>query len=72
MVVVELGQITPPVGINLFVVDSIARVGIGPVIRGVIPYFYIFGIFLAMLLSVAANGHLAALAHVNPPGGRRP
>jgi tripartite ATP-independent transporter DctM subunit len=50
VVVVELGQITPPVGINLFVVDSIARVGIGPVIKGVIPYFYIFGIFLAMLL----------------------
>ena len=50
VVVVELGQITPPVGINLFVVDSIARVGIGPVIRGAIPYFYIFGIFLAMLL----------------------
>jgi TRAP-type C4-dicarboxylate transport system permease large subunit len=31
-------------------VDSIAKVGIGPVIKGVIPYFYIFGIFLAMLL----------------------
>lgn len=50
VVVVELGQITPPVGINLFVVDSIARVGIGPVIKGVVPYFYIFGIFLLMLL----------------------
>jgi C4-dicarboxylate transporter DctM subunit len=50
VVVVELGQITPPVGINLFVVDSIAKVGIGPVIRGVVPYFYIFGIFLLMLL----------------------
>jgi TRAP-type C4-dicarboxylate transport system permease large subunit len=50
VVVVELGQITPPVGINLFVVDSIARVGIGPVIKGVLPYFYIFGIFLLMLL----------------------
>lgn len=50
VVVVELGQITPPVGINLFVVDSIARVGIGPVIKGVVPYFYIFGVFLLMLL----------------------
>ena len=50
VVVVELGQITPPVGINLFVVDSIAKAGIGPVIRGVIPYFYIFGIFLLLLL----------------------
>ena len=50
VVVVELGQITPPVGINLFVVDSIAKVGIGPVIKGVVPYFYIFAVFLAMLL----------------------
>ena len=50
VVVVELGQITPPVGINLFVVDSIAKAGIGPVIRGVVPYFYIFGIFLLLLL----------------------
>jgi tripartite ATP-independent transporter DctM subunit len=50
VVVVELGQITPPVGINLFVVDSIARAGIGPVIKGIVPYFYIFALFLAMLL----------------------
>jgi tripartite ATP-independent transporter DctM subunit len=49
VVVVELGQITPPVGINLFVVDSIAKVGIGPVIRGVVPYFYLIGFFLALL-----------------------
>jgi tripartite ATP-independent transporter DctM subunit len=49
VVVVELGQITPPVGINLFVVDSIAKVGIGPVIRGVVPYFYLIGFFLFLL-----------------------
>lgn len=49
VVVVELGQITPPVGINLFVVDSIAKVGIGPVIRGVVPYFFIMALFLLLL-----------------------
>ena len=50
VVVVELGQITPPVGINLFVVDSIAKAGIGAVIRGVLPYFVLFAILLALLM----------------------
>jgi tripartite ATP-independent transporter DctM subunit len=50
VVVVELGQITPPVGINLYIVDAMTKEGIGVVIKGVIPYFYIFGIFLLMLL----------------------
>jgi TRAP-type C4-dicarboxylate transport system permease large subunit len=34
----------------LFVVDHMTKEGIGPVVRGVSPYFYIFGIFLLMLL----------------------
>ena len=49
VVVVELGQITPPVGINMFVVDSIAKAGIGSVIRGVIPYFYLIALLLFLL-----------------------
>ena len=50
VVVVELGQITPPVGINLFVVDSIAQAASARSSSGVVPYFYIFGIFLLLLL----------------------
>jgi TRAP-type C4-dicarboxylate transport system permease large subunit len=49
VVVVELGQITPPMGINLFVVDAIARPGIGTVIRGVVPYYFIIALFLVLL-----------------------
>lgn len=49
VVAVELGQITPPVGINLYIVDQIAKAGIGVVIRGVAPYFVIIGIFLLLL-----------------------
>lgn len=49
VVVVELGQITPPMGINLFVVDAIAKTGIGPVIRGVMPYYFIIALFMALL-----------------------
>lgn len=49
VVVVELGQITPPMGINLFVVDSIAKIGVSNVIRGVYPYYIIFVLFLILL-----------------------
>lgn len=49
VVVVELGQITPPVGINLYVVDSIAKTGIGTVVRGTAPYFAIIGVFIIIL-----------------------
>lgn len=49
VVVVELGQITPPLGINLFVIESIARRGLGEVIRGTAPYILIFALFLGIL-----------------------
>ena len=50
VVVVELGQISPPVGIDPVRGGFHRQGGIGPVMRGVIPYFYIFGIFLLLLL----------------------
>ena len=50
VVVVELGQITPPMGINLFVVDAIAKTGIGSVIRGIIPYYFIIALFMVLLI----------------------
>lgn len=50
VVVVELALISPPVGMILFVVDHMTKEGMGPVLRGVTPYFYIFGIFLLLLL----------------------
>jgi len=49
VVVVELGQITPPMGINLFVVGAIAKTGIGSVMKGVMPYYFIIALFMALL-----------------------
>ncbi len=48
LIVVELGLITPPVGMNVFVINSLARdVPMGETFRGVMPFF------LAELLRVA-------------------
>lgn len=49
VVAVEIGQITPPMGLNLFVIESIARRGIGEVIRGSVPYIGLFILFLWLL-----------------------
>jgi tripartite ATP-independent transporter DctM subunit len=50
VVVVELALISPPVGMILFVVDHQLKEGAGPVLKGVIPYFYIFALFLMLML----------------------
>ena len=50
VVMVELGQITPPFGINLFVIQSIAETEFSQVIRGVIPYIFIFVLFSIALM----------------------
>lgn len=50
VVVIELALISPPVGMILFVVDHQLKEGAGPVLKGVVPYFYIFGIFLILML----------------------
>ena len=40
LVVVELGLITPPVGLNVFIISSLAKdIPMGEVFRGVIPFF---------------------------------
>jgi tripartite ATP-independent transporter DctM subunit len=52
VVFIELGQITPPIGINLFVIQSIWRGGtIGEVVAGTIPFHLIMFLLLAMLLA---------------------
>lgn len=45
----EIGYITPPVGINLFVAQSIFKEGLTDVIKSVIP---IIGIFLVALMLI--------------------
>lgn len=49
VVVVELGQITPPLGVNLFVIESIAKRGLMEVIRGTLPYHGLMILFLFIL-----------------------
>ncbi|SFB02530.1 C4-dicarboxylate transporter, DctM subunit [Lentibacillus halodurans] len=46
----ELGMITPPVGLNLFVVSGIAKERVEQVIRGVVPFFAIFVIVLILII----------------------
>jgi len=46
----ELGMITPPVGLNLFVVSGIMKEKVENVIRGVIPFFGLFIIVLIIIM----------------------
>ena len=50
VVFIELGQITPPIGINLFVIQSVWRGNIGEVVAGTIPFHLIMFVLLGMLL----------------------
>ncbi len=46
----ELAMITPPVGLNLFVVSGIAKEKLGDVVKGVIPFIVLFVLVLALLV----------------------
>lgn len=46
----ELGMITPPVGLNLFVVSGITGEKVESVIKGVVPFFGIFIIVLIIII----------------------
>lgn len=50
VVVIELALVSPPVGMILFVVDHQLKEGSDKVMKGIIPYFFIFAIFLGMLI----------------------
>jgi C4-dicarboxylate transporter DctM subunit len=46
----ELAQITPPVGLNLFVVSGVAKEPIGRVVQGVIPFIIIMMLVQILLI----------------------
>lgn len=46
----ELAMITPPVGLNLFVVSGIAHERIGEVVRGVLPFLLLMLLVLAIVM----------------------
>ena len=49
VVLIELGQVTPPTGLNLFVVKSVSGFSLGEIIRGSIPFCLLFYVLIALL-----------------------
>ncbi len=55
LIVVELGLITPPVGMNVFVISALARdIPMGEIFRGVMPFFLAELVRVALLLAFPA------------------
>ncbi|MGF1503186.1 MAG: TRAP transporter large permease [Paracoccaceae bacterium] len=53
LIVVELGLITPPVGLNVFIIHSLARdVPMRDVFRGVLPFFGVELLRVALILAI--------------------
>lgn len=50
VVFIELGQISPPIGINLFVIQSISRGKFSDVVMGTVPFHIIMFVLLIMLV----------------------
>jgi C4-dicarboxylate transporter DctM subunit len=48
---IEMGQITPPIGINLFVIQSISRGKLSDVVMGTIPFHLLMFVLLLMLVA---------------------
>jgi C4-dicarboxylate transporter, DctM subunit len=44
---IEIAAITPPIGLNLFVISSVSNISVGKVARGVLPFL---GVLMLMLL----------------------
>lgn len=51
VVFIEMGQITPPIGINLFVIQSISRGKLSDVVLGTFPFHLLMFVLLAMLVA---------------------
>ncbi len=52
VIVLEMGLISPPVGVNVFVVKSVAKdVPMGTIFRGIWPFWPAMGVCLAFLVA---------------------
>ncbi|SFP18470.1 TRAP transporter large permease [Tranquillimonas alkanivorans] len=52
VLVLEMGLISPPVGVNVFIVKSVApKVPLGTIFRGVLPFWAAMGVCLALLVA---------------------
>ena len=52
VIMVECALITPPVGLNLYVIQAVARTSLAEVSRGVIPFLFIMLLTVAILYMV--------------------
>jgi C4-dicarboxylate transporter DctM subunit len=52
VIVVEMSQITPPVGFNLFVVQGLTGAPIGRIARASLPFFFIMVAFVILITAV--------------------
>ena len=50
----ELALITPPIGINLYVLSSISKTGVGHVIKGITPFIFIMVILVLLITYIPA------------------
>ena len=56
IILIEVAQITPPVGINLFILNSISGEGIGTIVRASIPFFFLLllgGVLITIFPDIA-------------------
>ena len=49
VLLVELGQVTPPMGMNLFVIKNISGESLSSVIRGTIPFYGLYLLLMALI-----------------------
>ncbi len=50
VVLCEIGMITPPMGLNLFVIQGISKKPLAEVVAGVVPFFFIMLLLLGLLV----------------------
>jgi C4-dicarboxylate transporter, DctM subunit len=50
----ELALISPPEGLNLFILQDLSKASAGEVARGVVPFLIIMGLFLALISTVSS------------------
>lgn len=52
VILIELGQITPPLGLNLFVIQSISSEKLVDVVRGTAPFYVLMFVMLGLLVVI--------------------
>jgi C4-dicarboxylate transporter, DctM subunit len=49
---IEIGMLTPPIGLNLFISSAIFKIRLGELIRALSPFFILLFLFLALIVAV--------------------